>query len=221
MRTRRTFGALLLLLVVSPLATSAQQGTLEPRKGEEIGAVYEAFLSPHQEPGEEEDTPRTTPKQFRSTAPSQPRSERRARAHGVVRFTKDFSKAYVEVRVENLDVKQVSGFHIHCGKPDLLGPILVDFAHTGDIQKNLSDGVFSAEITNEHIKNTAEGGHGVTGALLIGCPVVAGMSDKVKTIAGMEHIARQGELYFNLHTYGQVYFGYMRGMLRPQGQPAR
>ncbi len=58
--------------------------------------------------------------------------------------------------------------------------------------------------------------HGVVGQFLTGCPVVAGMQDKVKTIAGMEHIARQGELYFNLHTYGQTYFGYMRGMVRPQ-----
>jgi len=33
----------------------------------------------------------------------------------------------------------------------------------------------------------------------------------VKTIGGMELIARQGELYFNLHTAGQTYFGDIRG----------
>jgi hypothetical protein len=35
----------------------------------------------------------------------------------------------------------------------------------------------------------------------------------VKTIAGLQLIAEQGELYFNLHTTGQTYFGDMRGQL--------
>jgi hypothetical protein len=39
--------------------------------------------------------------------------------------------------------------------------------------------------------------------------------DKVKTIAGMEYIARQGELYFNLHTRGQAYFGDNHGQIYP------
>ncbi|HEX8128819.1 MAG TPA: CHRD domain-containing protein, partial [Pyrinomonadaceae bacterium] len=208
----------------SPRRDAAVQSTsvaLDTKKGQEIGSVYEAFLSPHQEPGEEEDTPAGTPKQFKSTAPSVPRSERTGRAHGVLRFTNDLSKVYVEVRVENINPKDVNMFHIHCGKPDLLGPILLDFAVTGDIQKNLADGVFSAELTDADIVKTAQSGHGVTGAFLIGCPVVPGLKDKVKTIAGMEHIARQGELYFNLHTYGQTYYGYMRGMVRPLRSPAK
>jgi hypothetical protein len=45
-----------------------------------------------------------------------------------------------------------------------------------------------------------------------GCPIVPSLpADKVRTIAGMELIARQGELYFNLHTAGQTYFGDIRG----------
>ena len=223
MRRTNAFGFAIFLLFVSPLAASARQAEagLDPRKGQEIGSVFEAYLTPHQEPGEEQDTPAATPKQFKSTAPSQPRGERPGRAHGVLRFTKDLSKVYVEVRLEGVDPKDVNMFHIHCGRPDLLGPILVDFATTGDIRKNLADGVFSAELTNEHIVKTEEGGHGVTGAFLVGCPVVPGQKDKVKTIAGMEHIARQGELYFNLHTYGQTYYGYMRGMVRPRASSAR
>jgi CHRD domain len=202
-------------------AAQSASSTLDPRKGQEIGAVYEAFLSPQQEPGEEEDTPSGTPKQFKSTAPSQPRSERKGRGHGVLRFTNDLSKVYVEVRVEGVDLKQVNMFHIHCGKPDLLGPILVDFSVTGDIQKNLADGVFSVELTDADIVKTTEAGHGVTGEFLVGCPVVPGLKDKVKTIVGMEHIARQGELYFNLHTYGQTYYGYMRGQVRPTRASAK
>ena len=77
-------------------------------------------MGPLQEPGEESETPAATPKQFKSTAPSVSRSERKGRGHGVLRFTKDLSKVYVEVRVENIDAKDVNMFHIHCGKPDLL-----------------------------------------------------------------------------------------------------
>lgn len=221
MRREHTLGVVILLLASPLVAFGQQTGALDPRKGQEIGAVYEAFLSPHQEPGEESDTPSGTPQQFRSTAPSQPRSERKASAHGVLRFTNDLSKVYVEVRFENLDPKQVNMFHIHCGRPDMLGPILLDFALAGDIQKNLADGVYSAEFTNEHIVKTEQSGHGVTGEFTRGCPVVPGLRDKVKTIAGMEHIARQGELYFNLHTYGQTYYGYMRGLVRPVRTPDR
>src|SRR3712207_518186 len=128
MLTTRTLGAALLLVAASALTASAQTITLDPKKGQEIGLVYEAFLSPHQEPGEEKDTPAGTPKQFKSTAPSKLRSERAVRGHGVLRFTNDLSKVYVEVRVEGVDPKEVNLFHIHCGRPDMLGPILVDFA---------------------------------------------------------------------------------------------
>jgi len=52
-------------------------------------------------------------------------------------------------------------------------------------------------------------------------PIALGMpTDKVKTIAGMETIAREGELYFNLHTHGfnlhthgQMFFEDIRGQI--------
>lgn len=190
---------------------------LDTSKGEEIGSVYEAYLSPQQEPGEEEDTPNLTPKQFKSTAPSVPRNERKSRGHATLRFTKDLSKVYVDVKVDGVNIKDVVMFHIHCGKPDLLGPILVDFALSGDIQQNLSDGIFSVELTNEDIEKvvSSKHGHGVVAAFTLGCPVVPGGKDQVKTIAGMELIARHSELYFNLHTKGQVYYGDMRGQIHP------
>lgn len=187
--------------------------TLDPSRGQAIGFVYEAFLSPHQEPGEEKDTPALIPQQFRSTAPSLLRSERTAYGHGVVRFQNDLSKAYIDVQVENIKPEDVVLFHIHCGKPDMLGPILVDFAFSGSIQENLADGLFSVEITNADIEKVVESQHGLVGAFTMGCPITPGVPDFVKTIAGMEYIARQGELYFNLHTKGQVYYGDVRGQL--------
>ena len=54
------------------------------------------------------------------------------------------------------------------------------------------------------------------GAFTAGCPIVQSLPlDKVKTIAGMALIAQQGELYFNLHTKGQTFFGDIRGQLQP------
>jgi hypothetical protein len=38
---------------------------------------------------------------------------------------------------------------------------------------------------------------------------------KVKTVAGMEYIARLGELYFNMHTKGHMFYGDLRGQLIP------
>ncbi|MBL8149760.1 MAG: CHRD domain-containing protein [Blastocatellia bacterium] len=212
---------LLNVKAVTADSTSNQSNTirLDASKGQEIGAIYEAFLSPHQEPGEEENTPALTPKVFRSTAPSVARNQRKSRGHGVIRFAKDLSKVYVDVRVEGINAKDVNMFHIHCGRPDTLGPILIDFANSGNIQENISDGTFSVELTNEDVEKVANSrhGHNVVAAFTSGCPIEPGLPGKVKTIAGMEQVARRGELYFNLHTKGQTYYGEMRGQLRPAG----
>lgn len=191
--------------------------------------VFEAFLSPHQEPDEEENTPSTTPQMFRSTTPSQSRAARAAaghRAHGQLRFSKDLSRAFVDVRVEGVKVETINMFHIHCGKPGILGPIIVDFSLATDLQKNLADGVFSVELSNEHIVKTVQHAHGVVGAFTAGC-IVPSLSlngakpTKVSTVAGLAQIALEGELYFNLHTTGQTYFGDMRGQLHAADKSGR
>lgn len=188
---------------------------LQSSNNQEIGFVYEAFLSPYQEPGEEENTPKFIPPSFRSTAPSVSRNQRQSKGHGLVKFTKDLSKAFVDVRVAGVNPQDITMFHIHCGNPDVLGPILVDFALSGDIQQNFADNIFSVEVTNENIENTAKSGRDILGAYLLGCPIESGKLDKVKTIAGMEQFAKRSELYFNLHTKGQTFFGDIRGKLNP------
>ncbi len=204
--------------------TSAPAVALNPEAGKEIGMVFESYLSPFQEPGEEADTPARTPEQFKSTTPSKPRAQREAdghSGHGVVRFTKDLSRAYVDVKLGGIDPKTINMFHIHCGEPGLLGPILVDFAQATDIQQNFSDdGVFSVEITNEHITKTSQHGHGIVAAFANGCviksPSLEGLKPlKVSTVAGMAQIALERELYFNVHTTGQTYYGDVRGQLHP------
>jgi hypothetical protein len=210
---------ILLAAGLSLAATAAAwaQDALDPKGGSEIGTVVEAFLSPHQEPGEEKDTPRLVPDQFRSHDPSLLRAERKSFGHGRVRFTRDLSRAYVEVAVQNIKPENVVMFHIHCGRPDVLGPILVDFGMGGGLQAKFADGRFSQEVTNKLVEDTANSGHGLLGFMTAGCPVYPAnpIFGKVKTVAGMEYIARLGELYFNLHTKGQVFYGDIRGQLIP------
>jgi hypothetical protein len=195
---------------------------LDPARGSELGLVFESYLSPEQEPEEESQTPKTTPEQFRSTTASMTRAERveaKHRGHGQLRFNKDLSRAFVDVRIEGIDPKTINMFHIHCGMPGILGPILLDFSHATDIPNNFTDdGVFSVEITNEHLVATSEHGHGLISAFTAGCvipsPSLGSVAPtKVSTVAGMAQIARQGELYFNLHTTGQTYYGDIRGQL--------
>lgn len=212
----------------SAVAPSTQSApALDPGRGQDVGMVFEAYLSPLQEPEEEADTPKTTPKQFRSTTPSQTRAERVAaghRGHGVLRFSKDLSRVFIDVKIEGIDPGTINMFHIHCGKPGILGPILVDFAHATDLQSNLADGVFSVEVTNEHLVKTVDHAHGVVGAFTSGCVIPSpslgsAKPTKVSTVAGMLQIALERELYFNLHTTGQTYFGDIRGQIHPAGQP--
>lgn len=196
---------------------------LDPSKGGEIGLVFEGYMSPNQEPAEESETPSTTPSQFKSTSPSMTRAERVAAGHrgvGQLRFAKDLSRAWVDVRIEGIDVETINMFHIHCGKPNILGPIIVDFSHATDIKQNFEDdNVFSVEITNELIVANTDHAHGVVGAFTTGCvidsPSLSGPAPtKVSTVAGLAQIAQEGELYFNLHTTGQTYYGDIRGQLQ-------
>ena len=187
---------------------------LNPAAGTEIGFVYEAYLSPEQEGGEEEDTPSIIPDVFRSTAPSIDRESRTSRGHGFLSFTNDLSRAFVHVAIENVNPEDINMFHIHCGLPGQLGPIIIDFNLKGDPSVFFEDGVFTMEILNEDIVAVTDHAEGVVGAFTAGCPIMLAVpNDRVKTIAGMQHIAEEGELYFNLHTKGQTYFGDIRGQL--------
>lgn len=208
---------MLLALCIVPLAmaqSALHAPTLDPAKGSEIGERYQAWLSPHQEGGEERDTPGVVPKVFRSTTTSVDRDKRPSRGHGMVRFSKDLSRAYVDIRIEGVDPKTITMFHIHCGKPGMLGPILVDFGHKNDLKAAFANNTFSTQVRNEDITAVTAHAHGLIGFATAGCPIVAANpGDRVKTVAGMAAIAREGDLYFNLHTSGQSYFGDIRGQL--------
>jgi hypothetical protein len=225
MTHRSVFVSIVLLVLVLSGTISAQEHSeprpeldrqspipLNPSAGSEIGWVYEAYLSPHQEGGEEDEVPAFTPPQFLSTAPSVPRNERTSRGHAVIEFARDLSRAYVHLAVENVNADDVVMLHLHCGRPGQLGPILVDFALIGNINEYLADGVMTAVITNDDLVETLGHSSGLIGAFTVGCPIVQTIpNDRVRTIAGMEQIARENELYFNLHTKAQTFFGDIRG----------
>ena len=194
--------------------------TLRPNAGQEIGWIYQAWLSPLQQGGEEADTPPLVPRAFRSTAPSVARNARQSRGHGTLAITRDQGRAYAHVKIEGIEPQDIVLFHIHCGRPGQLGPILVDFGLTQNGPRNLPasfvDGEFSVEITNEDLVAVTDHSHGPLGFFTAGCPIIPSVPmDRVRTIAGLALIAQQGELYFNLHTRGQMFFGDIRGQLTP------
>ena len=189
---------------------------LDPTAGTEIGLVYQAWLSPQQEAEEEADVPNGAPEQFLSTEPSTEREERTSRGHGTVAFNREMSRAYVHLELFDVDPNDIVLAHLHCGKPGQLGPIIVDFGATGDLAEYFADDVLSYEITNLDIAAEASHAHGIVGAATAGCPIIlANPGDRHRTIAGMATVAAQGELYFNIHTAQQTFFGDIRGQLIP------
>jgi hypothetical protein len=202
-------------LAVSSLAIATEPPPqLNPTRGVEIGARYQAWLSPHQQGGEEADTPAVVPRQFRSTTASLSRDERKSGGHGMLRFTRDLSRAYVDVRIAGVDPASITMFHIHCGKPGMLGPVLVDLGMKRDIKQAFAGNLFTAEIRNDDLVAVLKHSHGPIGFFTGGCPILIGNPlDRVKTIAGMAALAREGDLYFNLHTTSQNYYGDIRGQL--------
>lgn len=112
-------------------------------------------------------------------------------------------------------------FHLHCGEPDTLGPVLVDFG----LFRNTTDmfdenGVFRFKVTSKEIVETNESGQkgDMAMSVIMGCPILAptlSLPVNVSTVAGMQYLAQQGQLYFNLHTNHQQYFGALRGQVVP------
>lgn len=212
---------LLPLLLVAGVAAAQEVApvsgiTLDPSTGSEIGPIFETWMSPHQEGGEEQNTPRLVPGAFKSTTPSVDRDERPSRGHATLAFSRDLSTAYAHIAIEGVNPEDIVMFHIHCGRPGQLGPIIVDFGLENDLAKIFADGEASLEITNEDIVAASEHGHGLVSAFVAGCPITLAVpTDKVVTVAGLAHIAYERELYYNLHTSGQTYFGDIRGQLYP------
>ena len=191
------------------LLPSAPARADDPALGATTFTVYDAFMSPAQEPGEESETPKLLEKQLGATKPSTPRAQRTSRGHGKIRFARDLTTAYVDVEIKGVDPSDILMFHIHCGPPGGLGPILVDLG------TKFVNGKLATKITNENINFASMLPKGFKFKLPESCPIEPGFPVQVTTVGGMEHLARKGVLYFNLHTKAHTFYGEMRGQIYP------
>ncbi|NJM61412.1 MAG: CHRD domain-containing protein [Oscillatoriales cyanobacterium RU_3_3] len=117
-------------LTTADFITGTVENTPDPF-GERNATKYEAFLSPQQEPGEE--------------------IESDAKGYGTITFPKNLSSAKIEVQISGVDTSEITGFHIHCGPPGVLGPIVLDLGQYGTFDKTIVDGKFSAEVKNQNL----------------------------------------------------------------------
>jgi hypothetical protein len=203
-------------ILVSTLAVfSLPALAKDPATGATTFTVYEAYMSPAQQSGEETEVPKLLEKSLGSTAPSTPRDQRKSRGWGQIRFAKDLTKAYVDVEITGVKAEDILMFHIHCGPPGVLGPIIVDLGDIESPAKSLADGKLSVEISNKNITFIKDM-KGLKPALPESCPAELGfLPSHAKTISSLEWLAKKGVLYFNLHTKAHTYYGEMRGQIYP------
>jgi hypothetical protein len=204
-----------LSLAVLLSASTAQ--AKDPALGATTFTTYEGYMSPQQQPGEDSDAPKGLAKAvgLTSTATPVPRESRPSRGVGVLRFSRDLSRAYVEVQIKGVNPSDILMFHVHCGPPGVLGPIIVDFGEFGDLSKTFVDGKLTVELTNKNITYVKQMPKGLKPALPESCPAELGLPTQSQTIANLEYLARKGVLYFNLHTKAHTFYGEMRGQIYP------
>jgi hypothetical protein len=193
----------------------------DPAQGATAFTTYEGWMSPQQQPGDEADAPKALARAtgLQSTEPSVPREQRKSRGWGQLRFTKDLTRAYVDIEVTAVNPTDVVMFHIHCGPPGVLGPIIVDFGEFGSLPRLLASGKMSVELSNKNITFIKQMPKGLKPALPESCPVEIGFPTQSMTIAALEHLARKGVLYFNLHTKANTFYGEVRGQIYPATDP--
>src|SRR5262249_20287297 len=93
--------------------------------------TYRAFASPQQESG--------------------PASGSTTSGQATLTFDAYLTTAKLDFTLVNLDPALITGFHIHCGLPGQLGPMIVNFADFGAFTDTFHDGQFSVTLTNDDI----------------------------------------------------------------------
>ncbi len=201
------------LFVLSLLSTPAF--AKDPSQGATTYTFYEGWMSPQQQPGEETDAPKALAKVtgLQSTEPSVPREQRKSRGWGQLKFSRDLTKAHIDVEIKDVKPEDIIMFHVHCGPPGVLGPIIINFGAFGDLTKMLAKGKLSLDIQDKdivYIKSMP----GLKPALPESCPAELGfLPTQAMTVAALEYLARKGVLYFNLHTKANTFYGEMRGQI--------
>ncbi len=198
---RKTIGVLVGVLLALTTLFASIAIAQEHSFGDKSFNEYEGYLHPTQEPG--------------------PAFKSEAQGYGSLRFPRNLSSGTIDVQIVGVNVADITAFHIHCGPPGVLGPIIVNFGQFGDFKNTIKNGHFSASVTNENLTFVKQpppppslsGGFKLP--LPEGCPSDLNFPGQVNTIAGLESLARKGVLYFNLHTKEHEFFGEMRGQIYP------
>jgi hypothetical protein len=179
-------------VVVALVAVCGSTATADAK-----GTQYQAFASPQQESG--------------------PASGSTTRGQATITFDPYLTTAKVEFRLANLDPADISAFHIHCGVPGQLGPIIVDFGQFGTFTEIFKDGRMRVTLRNDNLTVAT---WPPTGSLPEGCATSVFGPGQSNTIAGLEALSRAGLLYFNLHTGSGMddtyFFGLIRGQIYPK-----
>jgi hypothetical protein len=198
-------------LVLAATAAHAK----DPALGATTFTTYEAFLSPAQQPGEESEAPKPVAKAtgLESSEQPVPREQRKSRGWGQLRFSKDLTRVFVDVELHGVNPADILMFHVHCGPPGVLGPIVVDFGSLGSLAKTLASGRMSVELSDKDITYVKSMPSGLKPALPESCPIEPGFPVQAKTVAALEALARKGVLYFNLHTKAHTFYGEVRGQI--------
>lgn len=204
----RSFVAVALVLAAAPAFAK------DPALGATTFTVYETFLSPQQEPGEESEAPAALAKAtgLQATAPALPREQRKSRGWAQLRFSRDLARAFVDVELKGVNPTDAVMLHVHCGRPGTLGPIVVDLGEQAALPALLARGVLSAELSNKNMIYVAQMPRGLKPASPDSCPLAPGAP---LNLAALESLARQGGLYVDLHTKSAMFYGEVRGQVYP------
>lgn len=188
------------VVFVTTLAIASSAYAKDPADGTKIGATYEAWMSPAQEPGEESESPKPTP-----AVPA--REQRKSRGWAQLRFDRDLSRAYVDVELKGVAPTDLAAVTIQCAMPGVVGPSVVELGTVGDLAKLFGAGKASLEL---HTKDVVRGPvpHGAKPAAADACP-----HDGAFTLAALDALARKGALSVNVRTRAAMYYGEMRGQL--------
>lgn len=201
--------AAVLMTAVAALAPAAARAD-DPATGASTYYVYEAFMGPGQEPGEESETPKAAQKQFAATKPAVPRAQRKSRGYARLRFQRDLNAALLDVELKGVDPADIMALQLQCGAPDGVGPAVVDLGKSVDLTKTFKAGKLSTQRSLDAVATTRVWPADLAFRMTEACPLEPG-APPVSTVAGLEHLARRGLLYLNLRTGAHMFFGEIRG----------
>jgi hypothetical protein len=186
-------------LSTRPFGSAAAQPAATPSVGPPTN--YVAYPSPQQEPG--------------------PPSTSTAKAIATIQFDPYLTQAQINFYLTNLDPADIAAFHLHCGLPGQLGPIVINFNQFGAFTTSFVNDVFSVTVTDADVReaNWPPNRMGPPPA----CDKNAIGPAPATTIAGIDALARIGQLYFNVHTGSKrdatFVFGLIRGQVYPVDMP--